>query len=257
MPEAADCSGRVRLTVADAGAWRTWLDEHEDGSDGVWLTLAKKGAHAPTSLTYREALDEALCSEWIDGRKNSIDGATFRQHFTPRRRRSLWSARNVELVAALTAAGRMRDRGRAEVDRARADGRWDRAYAGAATIEVPADLLEALQASPTAAHLDALAITFTLEGPLDSLFTKATVELADRDPEVAEAARCAYRRLEDEYAGCIEQAQTAGEVDAALDARALATYFVAVTRGMEVLGTAGADRSVLLGVGRAAFTLLT
>lgn len=107
------------------------------------------------------------------------------------------------------------------------------------------------------AHLDALAITFTLEGPLDSLFTKATVELADRDPEVAEAARCAYRRLEDEYAGCIEQAQTAGEVDAALDARALATYFVAVTRGMEVLGTAGADRSVLLGVGRAAFTLLT
>ena len=107
------------------------------------------------------------------------------------------------------------------------------------------------------AHLDALAITFTLEGPLDSLFTKATVELADRDPEVAEAARCAYRRLENEYAGCIEQAQTAGEVDAALDARALATYFVAVTRGMEVLGTAGADRSVLLGVGRAAFTLLT
>ena len=107
------------------------------------------------------------------------------------------------------------------------------------------------------AHLDALAITFTLEGPLDSLFTKATVELADRDPEVAEAARCAYRRLEDEYAGCIEQAQTAGEVDAALDARALATYFVAVTRGMEVLGTAGADRSVLLGIGRAAFTLLT
>jgi AcrR family transcriptional regulator len=107
------------------------------------------------------------------------------------------------------------------------------------------------------AHLDALAITLTLEGPLDSLFTKATVELADRDPEVAEAARCAYRRLEDEYAGCIEQAQTAGEVDAALDARALATYFVAVTRGMEVLGTAGADRSVLLGVGRAAFTLLT
>lgn len=150
MPEAAASSGRVHLTVADAGAWRAWLDEHEDGSDGVWLTLAKKGAHAPTSLTYREALDEALCSGWIDGRKNSIDDATFRQHFTPRRRRSLWSARNVELVAALTAAGRMRDRGRAEVDRARADGRWDRAYAGAATIEVPTDLLEALQASPVA-----------------------------------------------------------------------------------------------------------
>ncbi|WP_423923928.1 TetR/AcrR family transcriptional regulator [Frigoribacterium sp. 2-23] len=107
------------------------------------------------------------------------------------------------------------------------------------------------------AHLAALAITFTSEGPLDSLFTKATVELADRDPDVAEAARRAYRRLEDEYAGCIVQAQEAGEVDAALDARALATYFVAVTRGMEVLGTAGADRSTLLGVGRAAMTPLT
>ena len=106
-------------------------------------------------------------------------------------------------------------------------------------------------------HVRALAIAFTSEGPLDSLFTKATVELADRDPDVAEAARRAYRRLEDEYAGCIEQAQTAGEVDETLDARVLATYFVAVTRGMEVLGTAGADRSVLLGVGRAALTLLT
>ncbi|MBF4609468.1 TetR/AcrR family transcriptional regulator [Curtobacterium sp. VKM Ac-1393] len=107
------------------------------------------------------------------------------------------------------------------------------------------------------AHLDALAITFTSEGPLDSLFTKATVELADRDPDVAEAARRAYGRLEAEYAGCIEQAQTAGEVDGARDTRALATYFVAVTRGMEVLGTAGADRSALLRVGRAALTLLT
>jgi len=107
------------------------------------------------------------------------------------------------------------------------------------------------------AHLDALAVTFTSEGPLDSLFTKATVELADRDPDVAVAARRAYRRLEDEYAGCIEQAQAAGEVDANLDARALATYFVAVTRGMEVLGAAGADRSVILDVGRVALTLLT
>jgi TetR/AcrR family transcriptional repressor of nem operon len=107
------------------------------------------------------------------------------------------------------------------------------------------------------AHLDALALTFTSEGPRDSLFTKATVELADRDPEVAEAARRAYRRLEDEYAGCIEQAQEAGEVDAALDAQALATYFVAVTRGMEVLGTAGANLATLLSVGRAALTLLT
>lgn len=143
-------SGHVHLSVADARAWRAWLDDNEDGSDGAWLTLAKKGTCTPTSLTYSEALDEALCSGWIDGRRNAIDGATFRQHFTPRRRRSLWSARNVELVAVLDETGRMRDRGRAEVDRARADGRWDRAYAGAATIGVPPDLLEALRASPGA-----------------------------------------------------------------------------------------------------------
>lgn len=106
------------------------------------------------------------------------------------------------------------------------------------------------------AHLVALAVTFTSEGPLDSFFTKATVELADRDPDVAEAARRAYRRLESEYAGCIEQAQAAGEVDATLDARALATYFVAVTRGIKVLGTAGADRTVFFSIGRAALALL-
>jgi len=149
-PEEASAPTPDHVTVADAAAWRDWLDEHEDASDGVWLTLAKKGTRTPTSLTYGQALNEALCSGWIDGRKNAVDTATFRQHFTPRRKRSLWSARNIGLVAALTAEGRMRDRGRAEVDSAQADGRWDRAYAGAATIEVPLDLLEALRASPTA-----------------------------------------------------------------------------------------------------------
>jgi len=139
-----------QLTVPDAAAWRAWLDENESTSDGVWLTLAKKGTHTPTSLTYAEALDEALCSGWIDGRKNSIDDATYRQHFTPRRARSMWSQRNVALVAALIEAGRMRARGVHEIDRAKADGRWERAYAGAATIETPNDFLAALRASPPA-----------------------------------------------------------------------------------------------------------
>jgi uncharacterized protein YdeI (YjbR/CyaY-like superfamily) len=138
------------LTVVDAAAWREWLDENESSSDGVWVTLAKKGTRTPTSLTYAQALDEALCSGWIDGRKNAVDAATYRQHFTPRRARSLWSKRNVELVAALIESGRMRDRGSAEIARAQADGRWDRAYAGAASITVPEDLRAALRATPRA-----------------------------------------------------------------------------------------------------------
>jgi uncharacterized protein YdeI (YjbR/CyaY-like superfamily) len=141
------------FVVADAAAWRAWLDRHEDDSDGVWLALAKKGTTGPTTLTYAEALDEALCSGWIDGQKRSNDAETFLQRFTPRRRASLWSERNIGLVAALVAAGRMRERGQAEVDRAKADGRWDRAYAGSATATVPEDLVAALAAAPAAAAL--------------------------------------------------------------------------------------------------------
>lgn len=139
------------FTVADAAAWREWLDAHESTSDGVWLVLAKKGASAPTSLTYAQALEEALCSGWIDGQKGRIDEATFRQRFTPRRRASMWSQRNIGIVEALISEGRMRERGRAEIERARADGRWDRAYAGSRTAEVPEDLARALAASPVAA----------------------------------------------------------------------------------------------------------
>ncbi|WP_420365810.1 YdeI/OmpD-associated family protein [Curtobacterium sp. L3-7] len=141
------------FVVVDAAAWRAWLDANEDSSDGVWLVLAKKGTTEPTSVTYAQALDEALCSGWIDGQKRSLDAATFLQRFTPRRKASLWSERNIGLVATLIADGRMRDRGQAEIDRAKADGRWDRAYAGAASITVPEDLLAALDAAPAAAAL--------------------------------------------------------------------------------------------------------
>ncbi|MGX6508906.1 YdeI/OmpD-associated family protein [Rhodococcus sp. SJ-2] len=140
-----------RLVVADAAAWRAWLDAHEDSVDGVRLVLAKKGTTVPTSLSYAEALEEALCSGWIDGRRNAIDDSTFQQLFTPRRARSIWSQRNVKIVGALIASGRMRARGHAEVDRAKADGRWERAYPGPAAAEVPADLASALECSPTAA----------------------------------------------------------------------------------------------------------
>lgn len=139
------------LVLPDAAAWRHWLDEHESTSDGVWLRLAKKGTTVPTSLTYAQALDEALCSGWIDGQKRAFDEGTFVERFTPRRPRSLWSQRNIGLVAALTEQGRMGPAGRAEVDRAMADGRWERAYAGSAAMEVPDDLAAACAASPALA----------------------------------------------------------------------------------------------------------
>lgn len=138
------------LVLADALAWRVWLDEHEHASDGVWLMLAKKGTTSPTSLSYDQALDEALCSGWIDGQSQSLDESTYLRRFTPRRQRSLWSARNVVNVARLIEEGRMRERGLAEVERARADGRWDAAYAGSATIGVPDDLAAALERNQAA-----------------------------------------------------------------------------------------------------------
>ncbi|MET0692319.1 MAG: YdeI/OmpD-associated family protein [Propionibacteriaceae bacterium] len=139
------------LLVADVDAWRAWVLEHQDDPVGVRLVLAKKGQDAPTTLTYAEALQEALCVGWIDGQANRRDDATFLQKFTPRRSRSLWSKRNVGYVADLIEQGRMQPRGLAEVARAQADGRWDAAYAGPATIEVPPELTAALAEEPAAA----------------------------------------------------------------------------------------------------------
>lgn len=137
--------------LADAAAWRSWLDENEHSSDGVFLLLAKQGASAPTTLTYAQALEEALCSGWIDGRRHANDERTFIQHFTARRKASVWSERNTGYVRQLISQGRMRERGQAEVDRAKADGRWASAYQGQASASVPADLQARLAASPVAA----------------------------------------------------------------------------------------------------------
>jgi uncharacterized protein YdeI (YjbR/CyaY-like superfamily) len=138
------------LTVADADAWQAWLESHHADSSGVWLVVAKKGTSDPTSLTYDQALDEALCHGWIDGQRRSADASTFVQRFTPRRARSPWSKRNVGIVERLTKQGRMQPAGNAEVERARADGRWQAAYEGQRAIAVPADLAAGLAAVPKA-----------------------------------------------------------------------------------------------------------
>lgn len=138
------------LLLADAGAWGDWLAEHHSDSPGVWLVLHKKGGRT-TALTYAQALDEALCFGWIDGQVAKRDEQTYRQRFTPRRPGSAWSARNVGHVDRLAASGRMHPAGAAAVTAAKADGRWQSAYAGQANAETPPDLRMALDGNPAAA----------------------------------------------------------------------------------------------------------
>jgi uncharacterized protein YdeI (YjbR/CyaY-like superfamily) len=138
------------LLVPDAAAWRQWLDDNHAGSAGAWLVLTKKGFTQPTSITYDQALEEAACFGWIDGQLGRRDESTYRQRFTPRRPHSAWSVNNVALAERLISGGRMRSAGLAAIDRAKADGRWEAAYAGSASIEVPPDLAEALARVPAA-----------------------------------------------------------------------------------------------------------
>lgn len=143
---------RELLYFADAAAWRAWLELNHETSPGINLKIAKK-ASPHTTPTYHEALDEALCFGWIDGQRNRLDDHFFMQAFTPRTKRSTWSQINRDKVAALIAEGRMQPAGQAEIDRAKGDGRWDAAYAGPATIEVPPELSAALAASPAASAM--------------------------------------------------------------------------------------------------------
>src|SRR5436305_13951421 len=106
------------LVLGDTAAWRRWLGAHHAQPEGVWLVLAKKGTTQPTSLTYDQALEEALCFGWIDGQAGRRDDATHRQRFTPRRARSPWSKRNVGIAERLVDGGRMHAGGLAETDRA-------------------------------------------------------------------------------------------------------------------------------------------
>ena len=138
------------LLVKDLAAWAQWLLQNAESSPGVWLVMAKKGTTTPTSLTLAQALDEALCHGWINGQARSRDAHTVSQRYTPRTAKSTWSQINQGHVARLDAEGRMQPRGWQEVERAKADGRWEAAYAPYSTIEPPKDLLEAVEAVPEA-----------------------------------------------------------------------------------------------------------
>jgi uncharacterized protein YdeI (YjbR/CyaY-like superfamily) len=137
------------LTFASAEAWERWL-EANPGADGVWIKMAKKGSGI-ASVTHAEALETALCFGWIDGQRKGLDEDFFLQKFTPRRPRSNWSRINRGKAEQLIAAGRMRPEGLAEVERARADGRWEAAYEPQSTARMPDDLRRELDARPKAA----------------------------------------------------------------------------------------------------------
>ena len=137
------------LLVTDPAALRAWLDEHHATSPGVRLVLTKNGGSA-TTITWASAVEELLCFGWIDGQAGKRDEGSYTVRITPRRPKGSWSQRNVALVATLEGQGRMADSGRAAVEAARADGRWDAAYAGPATRRTPDDLAAAIEAQPDA-----------------------------------------------------------------------------------------------------------
>lgn len=143
--------GRPILAFASQAEWEAWLDAEHRASDGVWIKFAKKGSGVGT-VVYAEALDVALCYGWIDSQMQSLDERFYVQKFTPRRARSKWSRINRDKIEELTKAGRMKPAGLAEVELAKADGRWEAAYASPSTVEVPPDLQRALDASPQAAE---------------------------------------------------------------------------------------------------------
>jgi uncharacterized protein YdeI (YjbR/CyaY-like superfamily) len=137
------------LLFATPSDLELWLEANFEASAGVWLKIARKGAPVP-SVTYAEALELALCFGWIDSQKRGLDAAHFLQRFTPRRPRGRWSRINRDKAEALIAAGAMRPSGMAEVEAAKADGRWEAAYEGQRTAEVPDDLRRELDANEAA-----------------------------------------------------------------------------------------------------------
>lgn len=136
-------------------ALEAWLEEHGATSDGIWVRMAKKHTGI-ASLDWKGAVDVVLCFGWIDGQSKRVDDDWFVQRLTPRRPGSVWSKVNREKVEVLVAAGRMRPEGLCEVEAARADGRWERAYDGMARATVPEDLAAALAAAGLEASFQGL-----------------------------------------------------------------------------------------------------
>lgn len=160
------------LAFADPAEFELWLSEHVDEPAGVWLKLAKASSGIP-SMTADEAVDVGLCFGWISGQRKSLDDQYYLQKYVPRRPRSRWSEVNVGKVEELTAAGRMRPSGRAEVDAAKRDGRWDAAYESQKDATVPDDLAAALAARPAALRaFDALNRTERYAVILDIVTTR-------------------------------------------------------------------------------------
>jgi len=137
------------ISFASAKAFRTWLSRHHAKSNGIWLRIYKKDSEKPT-VTYAEALDEALCFGWIDGQKKPFDEESWLQKFTPRRPRSVWSKANTEHIERLIKSKKMTAAGMKEVEAAKADGRWDAAYDRFSQARVSDDFLQALEKNPKA-----------------------------------------------------------------------------------------------------------
>lgn len=137
------------LFFADQVSWEKWLASHFDQPEGIWLRFAKK-ASGINSLNYDEALDVALCYGWIDGQGKSLDETYYKQKFTPRRAKSIWSKRNIGKVEELIKAGKMQSSGMAAIEAAKADGRWDQAYDSPKNATVPDDFQAVLDKHPKA-----------------------------------------------------------------------------------------------------------
>jgi uncharacterized protein YdeI (YjbR/CyaY-like superfamily) len=137
------------VQFADTAAWNKWLEEHHAASPGVWLKIAKKASSIAT-VNHAEALEEALCYGWIDGQRAPHDESFFLQRFTPRRPRSKWSQVNRDKVTKLIAEGRMKPAGRAQIEAAKQDGRWEAAYAPQSSQAIPEDFQRALEQNPAA-----------------------------------------------------------------------------------------------------------
>lgn len=140
------------IPFASAAQWEEWLDQNHAISNGIWLQFYKKKSGVAT-VTYPEALDIALCYGWIDAQLKSIDELSYKQHFTPRRKRSVWSKRNTEHIARLTSEGRMKPSGIKQVEEAQADGRWQMAYETQREMTIPDDFMSKI-------HKNEKALTF-------------------------------------------------------------------------------------------------